>query len=67
MTKKKFTTMIVQSNKENVSPTYMGKMENFKKNKIEKTQLFFYNDDINCCMKVLRWKWILFRPHDLVI
>jgi hypothetical protein len=43
VTKKKCTTKIVQDNK---STTYISIMVNWKKDKDECIQFFFYNDDI---------------------
>jgi uncharacterized UPF0160 family protein len=58
VTKKKCTTKIVQDNRSIVAPTYTRVMVHIKRNKEERMQFFFYNDDIEWCMKGTRWKWI---------
>jgi hypothetical protein len=58
VTKKKCTTKIVQDNRSTVAPTDTRVMIHIKRNKEERMQFFFYNDDIEWCMKGTRWKWI---------
>jgi hypothetical protein len=50
ITKKKCTTKIVQNNKSMAAPTYTGVMVHVKKD----VQFFFYNDDIEQCVKGTR-------------
>ena len=50
-TKKKCTAKIIQDNKSTAAPTYRGMMDNYKKNKQERMQFFFCNDDIEHCVK----------------
>jgi hypothetical protein len=51
MTKKKCTARIVQNNVPTAAPTYTGMMENYKKNRNERMEFFFCNDDIERCVK----------------
>jgi hypothetical protein len=44
--KKKYTTKIIQSNRDMVAPTYIGMMVSYKKDKEERMQFFFCNNDI---------------------
>jgi hypothetical protein len=44
------------------APTYIGMMFYYKKDKEECMQFFFYNDDIEYCVKGTRRKWIKSRP-----
>jgi hypothetical protein len=61
-TKKKCTAKIVQDNRSTAAPTYIGMMFYYKKDKEECMQFFFYNDDIEYCVKGTRRKWIKSRP-----
>ena len=62
ITKKKYTTQIVQNNIPTEAPTYTGMMVNYRKNRNERMQFFFCNDDIECCVKGTRRKWVLSVP-----
>jgi len=46
LTRKKCVAKIVQGNRGIVAPTYIGSIDNYKKNRIVRMQFFFYNDDI---------------------
>ena len=59
ITKKNCTSQIVQNNIPTVAPTYTSMMVNYTKNRNEHMQFFFCNDDIECCMKGTRRKWVL--------
>ena len=59
ITRKKCVAKIVQGNKGIVASTYTSSMDNYKKNRIEKMQFFFCNDDISWCMKGFQRKWVL--------
>ena len=51
ITKKKCTAQIVQNNIPIAAPTYTGTMVNYRKNRNERMQFFFCNDDIERCVK----------------
>jgi hypothetical protein len=59
--KKKCKTKIVQGNRAMAAPTYIGIMVHYKKKKKEVMQ-FFYNDDIEQCVKSTRRRWVKSRP-----
>jgi hypothetical protein len=61
ITKKKCEAKIVQGNKPTTAPTYTGVMFHVHKKKEEVMQFFFYNDDIECCVKGTRQKWVQSR------
>jgi len=63
-TKKKLcVAKIVQDNKGTTTQTYIGNINNYKKNMIEVMQFFFCNDDIERCIKGLKQKWVLSKPE----
>ena len=62
ITRKKCTARIVRNNNATAAPTYTGMMDNYWKNRIERMQFFFYNDDIEQCVKGTRHKWIQSMP-----
>ena len=62
ITKKKCIARIVQDGKSTAAPTYTGMMDSYKKNKLERMQFFFCNDDIERCVKGTRRKLVKSRP-----
>jgi len=62
ITKKKCTAQIIQNNMATTATMYIGMMVNYKKNKIDRMQFFFCNDDIECCVKGTKRKWVLSIP-----
>jgi hypothetical protein len=56
ITKKNYTSKIVQGNRDTAAPTYIGVIVHYKKNKKERMEFFFYNDDIERCVKGTRWR-----------
>jgi hypothetical protein len=54
ITKKKCTTKIVQSNRSTAIPTYIGIMVHYKKDKEDRMQFYFCNDDIERYVKGIR-------------
>jgi len=50
LTKKKCTARIVQNSTPTATPTYTSMMENYKKNRNERMDFFFCNDDIKHCV-----------------
>lgn len=63
VTRKKCVAKIVQGNRGTAAPTYTGSMDNYRKNRIERMQFFFCNDDIMRCVNGSRRKWVLSRPE----
>ena len=63
ITRKKCVAKIMQGNRGTAAPTYTGSMDNYKKNRIERMQFFFCNDDISRCVKGSRRKWVLSKPE----
>ena len=61
ITKKKCIAKIVQDGKSTAAPTYTGMMDSYKKNKLERMQFFFCNDDIDRCVKGTKRKWVKSR------
>ncbi len=59
LTRKKCVAKIVQENKTTAAPTYIGGMDNYRKNRIETMQFFFCNDDIDRCVKGSKRKWVV--------
>ena len=53
---------IVRNNVAIAAPTYTGLMVNYKKNRNDVMQFFFYNDDIERCMKGMKRKWVISVP-----
>jgi hypothetical protein len=53
---------IVQGNKPTTAPTYTGVMLHAHKKKPEVMEFFFCNNDIECCVKGTKWKWVQSRP-----
>jgi hypothetical protein len=62
ITKKKCEAKIVQGNKSTVAPTCTGVMQNAHKKRLEVMEFFFYNDDIERCVKGTKRKWVQSRP-----
>lgn len=62
ITKRKCVAKIVQDNRSTAAPTYVGLMEIYKKDKVERMQFFFCSDDIERCVKGTKRKWVLSRP-----
>jgi hypothetical protein len=58
ITKKKYKAKIVQGNRATVAPTYIDLMVHIQKKKGEVMQYFFYNNDIERCVKGTRWRWV---------
>ena len=67
VTKKKCTARIVRNNVPTVAPIYIGLMVNYKKNRNDVMQFFFYNDDIERCVKGTKRKWVLSLLEILAI
>ena len=67
ITKKKCIAKIVQDGKSTAAPTYTGMMDSYKKNKLECMDFFFYNNDIDRCVKGMKRKWVKSRPEVLVV
>jgi hypothetical protein len=63
VTKKKCSARIVGNSKSTATPTYIGIIVHWKKDKEERMQFFFCNDDIKWYMKSTRWRWILSKPN----
>jgi hypothetical protein len=63
VTKKKCIARIVQDGKSTAAPTYTGLMDNYRKNRKDRMQFFFCNDDIERCVKGTRRKWVMSRPE----
>jgi hypothetical protein len=62
ITKKKCKAKIVQGSKSTAAPTYTGVMQNAHKKRPEVMEFFFCNDDIECCVKGTKRKWVQSRP-----
>jgi hypothetical protein len=58
ITKKKCEAKIVQGNKPTAAPTYTSVMQNAHKKRLEVMEFFFYNDDIERCVKGTKRKWV---------
>ena len=65
ITKKKCRARIVRNNVATATPTYTGLMVNYKKNCNDVMQFFFYNDDIERCVKGTKKKWVIYVPEIL--
>ena len=63
ITKKKCEAKIIQGNKSTAAPTYTGVMQNTYKKRPETMEFFFCNDDIKCCVKGTKRKWVQSRPN----
>ena len=63
ITKKKCIAKIVQDGKSRAAPTYTGMMDSYKKNKLERMQFFFCNDNIDRCVNGTKRKWVKSRPE----
>jgi hypothetical protein len=63
ITKKKCKAKIVQGNKPTAAPTYTGVMQNAHKKRLEVKEFFFYNDNIEHCIKGTKQKWVQSRPN----
>jgi hypothetical protein len=61
ITKKKCEAKIVQGNKPTAISTYTGVMQNAHKKRPEVKEFFFYNDDIEHCVKGTKRKWVQSR------
>jgi hypothetical protein len=61
ITKKKCEAKIVQDNKPTATPSYTSVMLHAHKKKPEVME-FFYNNDIECCVKGTIQKWVQSRP-----
>jgi hypothetical protein len=58
ITKKKCEAKIVQGNKPTTAPTYTGVIQNAHKKRPKVKEFFFCNDDIECCVKGTKRKWL---------
>jgi hypothetical protein len=67
ITKKKCEAKIIQGNKPTVASTYPSVMQNAHKKRPEVMEFFFCNDDIECCVKGTKRKWVQSRPDILSI
>jgi hypothetical protein len=62
ITKKNYKAKIVQGNTATAAPTYTGVMEHYQKKTDKVMEFFFCNDDIECCVKGTKWKWVKSKP-----
>ena len=53
---------IVQGNKPTAAPTYTGVMQNAHKKRPKIMEFFFYNNNIERCVKGTKRKWVQSRP-----
>jgi hypothetical protein len=67
ITKKKCTAKIMQGNRSTAAPTYIGMIVHYKKEKEERTQFFFCNNDMEWHIKGTRRRWVQSRPNVLSI
>ena len=56
--KKKCVQKIVKNGKSTPAPTYTGTYISYKLNRVETMPFFFCADDIECCVKGSRRKWV---------
>jgi hypothetical protein len=61
ITKKKYEAKIVQGRKPTAAPTYTGVMQSSHKKRPKVMEFFFYNDDIERCVKGTKRKWVQSR------
>ena len=59
--KKNYKAKIVQGNKATAAPTYTGVMKHHQKKMDKVMEFFLYNDDIECCIKGTKQKWVKSR------
>jgi hypothetical protein len=62
ITKKKCEAKIVQGNKPMAAPTYTGVMQIAHNKRLEVMEFFFYNDNVERCVKETKRKWVQSRP-----
>jgi hypothetical protein len=62
ITKKNCKAKIVQGNTATTTPTYTGVMEHHQKKMDKVMEFFFYNDDIENCVKGTKRRWMKSRP-----
>jgi hypothetical protein len=62
ITKKKCEAKIVQGSKPTAAPTYTGVIQNAHKKRPEVMELYFCNNNIECCVKGTKRKWVQSRP-----
>jgi hypothetical protein len=60
--KKNWKAKIVQGNTATAAPTYTGVMEHHQKKTDKIMEFFFCNDDIECCVKGTKRRWVKSRP-----
>jgi hypothetical protein len=58
ITKKNCKAKIVQGNTATAAPTYIGVMKHYQKKTDKVMEFFFCNDDIECCIKGTKWRWV---------
>jgi hypothetical protein len=62
ITKKNCKAKIMQGNMATAAPTYTGVMEHHQKKTGKIMEFFFYNDDIERCVKGTKRRWVKSRP-----
>jgi hypothetical protein len=62
ITKKNCKARIVQGNTATAAPTYTGIMEHYQKKMDKVMEFFFYNDDIEGCVKGTKRRWVKSKP-----
>jgi hypothetical protein len=62
ITKKNCKAKIVQGNAATAAPTYTRIMEHHQKKTDKVMEFFFYNNDIECCIKGTKRRWVKSRP-----
>jgi hypothetical protein len=62
ITKKKCEARIIHGNQSTAASTYTSVMFHAHKKKPEVMEFFFYSDNIECCVKGTRRKWVQPRP-----
>lgn len=60
--KKKCIVKIIRNNIAIATPTYTGLMVNYRKNRHDRTEFYFCNDDIEHYVKGTQRKWVLSMP-----
>jgi hypothetical protein len=63
ITKKNCKMKIVQGNTATAAPTYTRVMEHHQKKTDKVMEFFFCNDDIECCIKGTKQRWVKSRPN----
>ena len=64
ITKKKCTAQIVVNGRSTPAPTYTGVWRNVRLNREQPMQFFICTNDIERCVKGLRWKWFVLFSNN---